>query len=310
MRSKPFIVYVSGQGQVNIPDMMGQPAPGQLVGTPLERLAELAGRVCYDSLGNGRGSAAWHKHVKEVGHLSVYEHCAFTVEFKTWRPEYMYSFINLPSIYFDIKRKRLTLNLRHALELKEKDNVTRSIRQQAYNLAPNVMTDEGLSNKDCVCEVTPQPESTHEVWISAFLHGSRAFSHELVRHGDWSAISQRSTRYVDEQDSMVFKHPLAVDHMPPIDPLWNQAVDSCRAAYINTYDSVHRALINQGEPADYAKKQARGAARMIMPNGLETQLIFSASASQWMHILSMRNNRFSDAEIASIAAELKEVLFA
>lgn len=309
MRSKPFIVHVSGQEGITVPDLMGKASPTQLLGTPLEQLAELAGRVCYDSLGNGRGSAAWHAHVKEVGHLSVYEHCAFTVEFKTWRPEYLYSLVNRPSIYVDLKRKRVTLNLRHALEMKERDSVTRSIRQCAFWLAPNVMTDEGLLEKDCICSVV-KPESTNEVWVSMFLHGSRAFTHELVRHGDWTAISQRSTRYVDESESEVFKHPLMRDFMSAVDPLWNQAVDSAKAAYAHINETLYKTLIAQGEPIDYARKQSRGAARMILPNGLETQLIFSASLSQWLHINAMRNNRFADGEIAEIARELKEVLFA
>jgi thymidylate synthase (FAD) len=38
------------------------------------RLIECAGRTCYDSYGNGRESAVYHDHIKQVGHGSVTEH--------------------------------------------------------------------------------------------------------------------------------------------------------------------------------------------------------------------------------------------
>ncbi len=43
-------------------------------GSDIARLIECAGRVCYDSYGQGRDSAKYHDHVKEVGHGSVTEH--------------------------------------------------------------------------------------------------------------------------------------------------------------------------------------------------------------------------------------------
>ena len=43
-----------------------------------ERLAEVAGRVCYMSFGKGRkGNAEYLSHIIEVGHGSVLEHCAW-----------------------------------------------------------------------------------------------------------------------------------------------------------------------------------------------------------------------------------------
>ncbi len=43
-------------------------------GTDAARLVECAGRTCYDSFGNGRASASYHDHIKQVGHGSVTEH--------------------------------------------------------------------------------------------------------------------------------------------------------------------------------------------------------------------------------------------
>jgi thymidylate synthase ThyX len=82
------LVY-DGTGEPVIPAEMGTPAPGQFEGTPLEKLAEICCRVCYDSFGldavtgkpRGRSSAALHKHILDVGHGSVHEHVNITVEF-------------------------------------------------------------------------------------------------------------------------------------------------------------------------------------------------------------------------------------
>lgn len=47
---------------------------GQDEGSQGARLIECAGRTCYDSYGNGRASASYHDHIKQVGHGSVSEH--------------------------------------------------------------------------------------------------------------------------------------------------------------------------------------------------------------------------------------------
>jgi thymidylate synthase ThyX len=56
-------------------------------------------------------------------------------------------------------------------------------------------------------------------------------------------------------------------------------------------------------------KQARGAARGLLPNALSTQLIFSASLSQWNHIFSMRCSPHADAEIRNIMIKAKEIIY-
>jgi len=90
-------------------------------GSDMARLIECAGRTCYDSMGQGRSSAEYHQHIREVGHGSVTEHASI-------------------SFYLD-----------------------------------NI---------------------------------SRGLTHELVRHRAGCAISQRSTRYVDESGSPWILHPL------------------------------------------------------------------------------------------------------
>lgn len=55
-----------------------QPREDQDQGSDGARLIEMAGRVCYDSYSKGRSSAAYHEHIKEVGHGSVAEHATIS----------------------------------------------------------------------------------------------------------------------------------------------------------------------------------------------------------------------------------------
>lgn len=50
----------------------------QGLGSDAEVLSEIAGRVCYDSWGQGRSSQDYHSHIIEVGHGSVLAHATFT----------------------------------------------------------------------------------------------------------------------------------------------------------------------------------------------------------------------------------------
>jgi len=102
---------------------MGMPADNQLKGTPEEQLVELSGRVCYDSLGKGRNSEEYHKHIIEVGHGSVWEHANLTFEFKSIHKyislDLLRFFINKPGLWVsstDPGSFRVTMNFRSIRE--------------------------------------------------------------------------------------------------------------------------------------------------------------------------------------------------
>lgn len=288
-----------------VPPGMGEPAPDQLQGTPWERLGELAGRVCYDSLGKGRSSAAYHGHIRETANLSVYEHATFTIGL----PSYVEAehFLNRPCLWArrsTFEDWRVTLNLRHVLEWKGWGNYVDerlylAILEAGNYLAPQVVSRtifQGPYPRSILL-----PESPEERWLSFFVTGvSRGLSHELVRHGDYTAISQRSTRYCDESDSPWIWHPL-IDGLP-IGTLrvLDHAKLECQAAY----DRVVHDLTERG----HERKAARGAARGILGNALGTELIFSASLAQWRRIVRQRNSPFADGEIRRLAEQIEAQL--
>lgn len=316
---------------VNIPEEMGSPRDDQMCGTVGENLSELSGRCCYDSLGRGRSSKDYHQHLLDVGHWSVYEHYNLTFGLTpkhgitAWLPV----FLNRPGVYtrplYEQNQIRFTLNLRsvlewdrftsgwpHGPEAKALGLLLRWIFQQ---IAPAVIKDRP---SDAEAELMAgllgdlslfPPEDDHEKWISLYMVGSRGYSHEMVRHGDETAISQRSTRYVNEGESPWVIHPLiqAYHEQAGTTRIVSEGsiaglIDHSREIYKDLVNKLETWLLSSGKLSGpyaqtTARKQARGAARGMLGNALQTELIFSASVAQWRHMIRMRAADAADAEI-------------
>lgn len=289
--------------KVRIPGPMGTPKADQMQGTEREKLAELAGRVCYDSLGKGRSSLEFHQHVRDVGHLSVYEHCVFTLLV----PDYQFhaaDFLNRPGLYAQnvLGNWRVTMNLRTILDWQNHGDGTPP-DQELIPVSLFPMTFPNLSSWEEIVE----PEDDHECWVSIYMHGSRGFSHEQVRHKYEIAVSQRSTRYCDESDSAWYDHPLLKDWLVSEDidgEFRGKVLLSTEMMCKRTYDAIVNKLqpwlVAKGLDKLTARKQARGAARGYLGNALGTEMIFSASVWQWNWMIKNRFSPAADAEIREI----------
>lgn len=324
---------------VAIPPCLGKPKEGQMIGTKAERLSEISGRVCYDSLGKkeSRTSEAYHKHIQEVGHGSVYEHPNVTVQITLDRKDdqinLLLSLLNRPGlcVYPTTKRGefRVSLNFRSIMEWYTwsetffAQRLGSSIRDAVRPLAQKIVGVNQIvaySELACSIQLVP-PVLQEEKWISMYLSGGRGFSHEMVRHGDRSAISQRSSRFCDENESPWIEHPLITKfcsesdiQMSKVDyflrDMRAQTSNSCKEGYKYTVKALQDYLIEKGVDKTTARKQARGAARNDLGNGLFTEMIFSASVAQWHRIFKQRGSVFADAEIRRVAvlalAQIKE----
>lgn len=312
-----------GTDVVRVPEAMGTPRADQMQGTARERLVEIAGRVCYDSLGKGRSSADFHQHLREL-HRSPHEAAAFTVEFPTMTSrDILPHVVNRPSLW--AKGNRITLNLRHVLEWGRNyrgepascndvvlgDAFGGALVKIGREIAPQVIQYTTLDRDWFPDARIVEPDSDEEKWISLYLVGSRGWSHEIVRHGDWTAISQRSTRYVDESESEWVMHPLIAAFMEDnCCHEMNEVPEILRTAFPVGQDTYRRLvaslepwLVSRGVDKVSARKQARGAARGVLGNALETEVVFSASVAQWRHMLRMRAADAADAEIRLQFAE-------
>lgn len=339
-----YRIYDNLTGKLEVPEPLGQPRADQLQGAVLDQLCELAGRTCYDSLGRGRSSADYHHHLVEVNHGSVWEHGVLTFELSTGNQlEALESYaellarpgVHLTRFWEDLSYLstpiRFTANLRairewqrYSLEINRHPGSCRNrvkyfsepIVALARSQAPAVL--QGLEG-ELIPTRQPQiqlvsPASAREIYVSLFFTNvSRNFSHELVRHKFQTAISQRSTRYVDESETPWMWHPLFseyFDWLKDPDDVWlkdiqNNAQNAYRhyvvelENYLTTVKKVDRLT---------ARKQARGAARGVLGGALMTELVFTASVAQWQEMLRQRHNPAADDEMRETFAEVKDVL--
>lgn len=156
--------------------------------------------------------------------------------------------------------------------------------------------------------------STVTVLISGV---SRGLTHELIRHRVGTAVSQRSTRYVDEDHSLVVEHPKLTEFLHGshtnyaensfINSLRRDAFKANRELYRHVADRVEFSLVKDGVDKQTARKQARGAARGFLENGMETELVFTMNLRAMLNIISQRAVGAADAEIRQLACEFVKI---
>lgn len=117
---------------------------------------------------------------------------------------------------------------------------------------------------------------------------SRAFTHELIRHRHLS-FSQLSQRFVDEgQGEMVT--PPAMSGADDID------LDRIGEQLKGRYRRIVENLTSEGLP----RKQAREAARAVLPNMTETRIVVTGNLRAWKEVIGRRTAPDADAEMQEV----------
>lgn len=135
---------------------------------------------------------------------------------------------------------------------------------------------------------------------------SRSCTHELIRHRHFS-YSQLSQRFVPEHDSNVVPPP-AIRGDEQLEALFTAATDASRAAYVDLLDALEAKFADVPN-AILRRKQARQAARSVLPNATETKIVVSGNYRAWRHFVGMRATEHADVEIRQLAiACLRQLL--
>ncbi len=150
---------------------------------------------------------------------------------------------------------------------------------------------------------------TEHASISFYIDGvSRGLTHELVRHRAGTAISQRSTRYVDESESDWAHHPLVNKYKDALDfTSILQTVELCQREYKELAARLEELLVLDGIDKVNARKQARGAARGMLGNALTSAMVWTANIRALRNFLELRASPFADAEIRLFANKIYEL---
>jgi thymidylate synthase (FAD) len=139
--------------------------------------------------------------------------------------------------------------------------------------------------------------------VSFYITGiSRSCTHELIRHRHFS-YSQLSQRYVPEHDSQVVVPP-GIDDDPELQEIFTAAADASRATYTELLARLEAKFMGD-EPGERTavlrRKQARQAARAVLPNATETRIVVTGNYRAWRHFIAMRASEHADVEIRRLA---------
>ncbi|CAN5731621.1 FAD-dependent thymidylate synthase [soil metagenome] len=135
--------------------------------------------------------------------------------------------------------------------------------------------------------------------VSFYITGiSRSCTHELIRHRHFS-YSQLSQRYVPEHDSQVVLPP-GIEDDPELRALFLEAADASRTAYTELLTRLEDKLADVPN-ATLRRKQARQAARAVLPNATETRIVVTGNYRAWRHFIAMRASEHADVEIRRLA---------
>lgn len=122
---------------------------------------------------------------------------------------------------------------------------------------------------------------------------SRAFTHELIRHRHLS-FSQLSQRFVDGAD-LAFVCP----------PLYRSNPQLVKEWYDSLADPIERykRLVwwSQEKFPEKSRKEIREAARSVLPNCAETQIVVTGNLRAWRDYLEKRWSSHADAEIREVS---------
>lgn len=126
---------------------------------------------------------------------------------------------------------------------------------------------------------------------------SRAFLTEITRHRHLS-FSVQSQRFVDESDCNVV--------IPPAIRDGNEATRDSWELETKTSIDGYRYL---AEKLDYLpRKQAREAARSVLPNAVETRMVVTANLRAWYNVIALRTAPGVDAEMVEVMTLVRDQL--
>lgn len=135
--------------------------------------------------------------------------------------------------------------------------------------------------------------------VTCYLRGvSRSLTHELVRHRHFS-YSQLSQRYAPSGEAdMVEPDVIAAD--PELHARFVAATEASLAAYRDLLAGLETRS-GAGSGATLQRKQARQAARSVLPNATETRIVVTGNYRAWRHFVAMRASEHADVEIRALA---------
>jgi thymidylate synthase (FAD) len=174
----------------------------------------------------------------------------------------------------------------------------RACYQSWHKPNPNTASNAGYLRH--ILEVGHLSVLEHGTVTFYFTGVSRSFTHELIRHRHFS-YSQLSQRYVPERDAAMVE-PDVIAEDPELHQAFMEATAASVRAYRELLEGLEKKLADVGS-GTLRRKQARQAARSVLPNATETRIVVTGNYRAWRHFVAMRATEHADVEIRALAVE-------
>ena len=137
----------------------------------------------------------------------------------------------------------------------------------------------------------------HSSMTVEFNNVSRGLTHELVRHR-LMAITQESTRYVDESNFQVVipPHKDPDEHLVELILPGGGLLTVSFSDWMELNEQMYRGLRKIGWVAEDA--------RQVLPTGIKSQIVITTNFREWRHIFKMRCDRSAHWEIRGVMLSL------
>jgi len=168
---------------------------------------------------------------------------------------------------------------------------------QSWN-KPNPATATNAGYLAHILEVGHLSVLEHGTVTMYFTGVSRSFTHELIRHRHFS-YSQLSQRYVPERNAAMVE-PDVIAEDPELHKKFVEAAEASVRAYTELLEGLERRFADLPN-ATLRRKQARQAARAVLPNATETRIVVTGNYRAWRRFVAMRASEHADVEIRALA---------
>jgi thymidylate synthase (FAD) len=161
-----------------------------------------------------------------------------------------------------------------------------------------------MSNRDYVEQLIAKGHGSvleHVAWTFIVTGVTRSFTHQLVRHRIGFSFSQLSQQY-QEQDFYEFIEPPVLERNDNLKAEWEKAIQASHSAYCNIkkiLEVYYSAELQQKDR--HNRREIRrlilSTARSVLPNCIETKIVFSANGRSLRHFLKLRGALVGDLEM-------------
>lgn len=147
----------------------------------------------------------------------------------------------------------------------------------------------------------------HVNWTFVASGVSRGFTHQLVRHRAGFSYSQLSQQYYDESDAD-FVAPPSLKKDTPLYKKWLKAMRSSVKLYRELIRNAQELSIESTFSSKEKLRELRTTARSILPNAIETKIVFTANARAIRNFLIVRGAIEGDWEMRDVSSQILRIV--